>query len=246
MNEIKLCPVCGKPMEHVLTNGRRVPCLCACRASAEAEKRAEWNAQQRAHRQRIRAEQARNSAITGKNSKARFATACMNDHIRHCQQYVNDFDIARAKGIGMMFWGPTGTGKSFGAACIVNALADRGISAKLVSAAQIGDMNATEIMDIAHGYDLVVLDDFGTQAMTDYRKERLYLFVNERYDDGRPFIVTTNTSPDVLMSIAERDVSYYRIYDRLMEMCPPVMVNGGSYRPQAATETRRVLQMILT
>lgn len=81
-----------------------------------------------------------------------------------------------------------------------------------------------ELFDV----DLLVLDDLGREKVTDWASERLYVLVNERYNRGRPTIVTTNYSPD---GLAER--GYDALVSRLVEGSAVVAIGASDYRSQA-------------
>jgi DNA replication protein DnaC len=46
--------------------------------------------------------------------------------------------------------------------------------------------------------DLLVLDDLGAQASTNYALDPFYRLVDDRYVDQRALIITTNFTPDEL------------------------------------------------
>ena len=47
--------------------------------------------------------------------------------IRMAENYVRNWSKAKAENLGLLFWGDVGTGKSFAAACIANALIEMGV-----------------------------------------------------------------------------------------------------------------------
>ena len=49
---------------------------------------------------------------------------------------------------------------------------------------------------------------------------------------GKPLIVTTNLSLDELQH--PQDTPHARIYDRLLEMCAPILFTGTNFRRQTA------------
>lgn len=52
------------------------------------------------------------------------------------------------------------------------------------------------------------------------------------YRSGKPLIVTTNHTPDMLEN--PQDTAHARIYDRLIEMCSPVCFTAKNFRKEAA------------
>lgn len=67
---------------------------------------------------------------------------------------------------------------------------------------------------------------------TDYGLEQVYNVIDSRYRSGKPLIVTTNLSLDELQH--PQDTPHARIYDRLLEMCAPILFTGTNFRRQTA------------
>ena len=74
---------------------------------------------------------------------------------------------------------------------------------------------------------LLVIDDFGTERGTEYGLEQVYHVIDSRYRSRKPLIVTTNLTLDNLQN--PQDTAHARIYDRLLEMCVPVLFTGRTY-----------------
>ncbi len=84
-------------------------------------------------------------------------------------------------------------------------------------------------MDHLTSAGLLVIDDLGTQKMTDWVAERLYLIVNDRYQNGLPMIVTTNLTGDELDRMLGE-----RIMSRLSTSSRMVAVGGSDLRKRGA------------
>lgn len=165
--------------------------------------------------------------------------------------YAVRFGEYLRSGKGLLLYGGVGTGKSFLAACIANAVIDRGYSARMTSLSTIADEmwsadSKAEYLDELCNYGLVVLDDLGVERKTHYMLEMIYKIVNARYTAGMPVIITTNLTPQELSKPA--DIGYARIYDRILEMCLPVRVDGKSRRRESAadrwSEMRKELEVL--
>lgn len=76
------------------------------------------------------------------------------------------------------------------------------------------------------GYEgLLMLDDVGSEKLTDWVQETFYLIVNSRYEEVWPFIITSNFSiKDLADRIGDRTVS------RIVEMCDVVELKGKDRR----------------
>jgi DNA replication protein DnaC len=78
--------------------------------------------------------------------------------------------------------------------------------------------------------DLLHLDDLGAERRTEWVLEQLYSIVNERWQDQRSIIVTTNLGLDQL-----REQLGARTVSRLLEICDePWPVMGDDLRKRAA------------
>lgn len=149
-------------------------------------------------------------------------------------RYVEKFDLMRERGKGLLFFGTVGTGKTFHAACIANALIDRGYPclvtnfARLVNTLQGMYEGKQEYLDSLNKFDLLVLDDLAAERDTEYMNEIIQTIVDSRYRAGLPTIVTTNLSANELKNPA--DVRRQRTYSRLLEMTLPIEVKGRDRR----------------
>lgn len=166
------------------------------------------------------------------------------------KNYVDNFETFYKSNRGLLFWGTVGTGKSYAAACIANELLNRKTPVvmtsfvKVLQVIQYNTENETEFVNRLCAARLLIIDDLGTERNTDYALEKVYNVIDSRYRTGKPLILTTNLNlQDMQMT---QDIRYQRIYDRIFEMCHPVMVNGTSWRINQAkerfNETKRLLE----
>lgn len=156
------------------------------------------------------------------------------------QRYALDFEKYKKDGMGLLLIGPVGVGKTYYAACIANALIDKGYKVKMTNFATIvnelwGCDNKSEYMRCLNSYSLLILDDLGIERSTDYMKEMVYNIVDGRYRSGLPMIITTNLSWEQLTKTT--DIGYKRIFDRVLEKCHPVKVDGQNRRRQNVIST---------
>lgn len=165
------------------------------------------------------------------------------------QAYVENFKTFRKDGKGLLLYGPVGTGKSFYAACGVNALIDRGYPCLMTSfsrlARKISDMREgkQEYIDGLARFSLVALDDLGVERKTEYMDELVYDITDGLYRANVPMIITTNYTPKELAGAD--DMRPLRIYDRVLERCHPIKVDGESRRREKGrddfVEVNRIL-----
>ncbi len=223
-----------------------VPCQCQARDMLVQE---EQEAQQK-HEQVIRRLRGQ-----GLRDPKMLAWTFEND-TTNCKQitmgkrYVAQFDQIRQDNVGMLFWGNVGTGKSFVAGCIANALIDKEVSVCMTNFGVIlADMtnlkiDKNEYMRNLNRNSLLIIDDFGMERDTLFALEQIYNVIDSRYTACKPLIVTTNLT---LAELQNKNIQtdYQRIYDRVLEMCVPVLFEGESKRKHKADEKRNKLREIL-
>lgn len=151
--------------------------------------------------------------------------------------FVQHWEAMREGNVGLLFSGEPGTGKTFFAACIANALIDKGVPAMIatvpsLATAMSADFEAKkpEILAQVKSVELLVLDDVGIERRTSYMAERLFEIVDTRCRAGKPLIVTTNLGLSEIQDQISNPLEYRRVFDRIMELCQPVVVQGGSRR----------------
>ena len=177
-----------------------------------------------------------------------------NDNVRspqmhHAHRYVEQWQTMRSENLGLLLWGGVGTGKSFLAGCIANALMEQEVPARMTNFARIlNELNSSfsgrnDIVDKLCRYPLLVIDDFGMERGTEYALEQIYNIVDSRYRSRKPLIVTTNLTLDEIRH--PQDTTHARIYDRLLEMCVPVSCIGVSLRKENAQEKLERLKSLI-
>ncbi len=93
-------------------------------------------------------------------------------------------------------------------------------------------------------YELLVLDDLGTERNTPFAMEVVYRVIDDRYTSGKPMIVTTNLT---LEQLKKSDiVDYQRIYDRVLGMCIPLHFKAESVRGKLAEGKLAAAKSILS
>lgn len=163
-----------------------------------------------------------------------------NLQTQHARFYADNFAAMREENIGCLFWGSVGTGKSYLAACIANALMEQEIPVFMTNfAVVLNDLTGSfegrnEYIAGLCRYPLLILDDFGMERGTEYGLEQVYNVIDSRYRSRKPLIVTTNLSLSDLQN--PKDTAHARIYDRILEMCAPILFTGKSFRRQTAKE----------
>ncbi|HEO6656909.1 TPA: ATP-binding protein [Streptococcus agalactiae] len=161
-----------------------------------------------------------------------------NQSLIIAKNFVKDYEEMKKENIGLLFYGSVGSGKTYLACCIANALIeDYQIGVKIRNFAQIinelqkggFDFDKNAYIESLVNTSVLILDDLGIERDTSYAKEQVYNIVNNRYLKQKPTIFTTNLSYDTIQNCKD-SVEYQRIYSRIIEMCIPVMVVGEDFR----------------
>lgn len=162
--------------------------------------------------------------------------------IGSAKKYVETWQERKANNDGLLLWGGVGTGKTFYAACIANALIEEGVSVLMTNFSkilnQLSGMYSEDKNHFIAGlmeYSLLIIDDFGIERSTEYAMEQVFNIIDERYKTRLPLIVTTNLSLETMKNPA--DIAHQRIYDRVLAMCIPISFQGENHR-KADTEKK--------
>ena len=224
---------------------RKVMCLCECEQKKDEDALREAKLRERQKEfERLRKETALNPAANfaaddGQNPKM----------AKVAHNFVDKFGELKNRGKGLVWYGDVGTGKTFYASCISNALIDHGYRCLFASIMQIEkalsasfDGREQFMIDLAT-YDLVVLDDFGTERDTEYINEIVYDVVNAVYENGAVLVVTTNLMPDDFLNPS--DMFRRKTYSRLFEMCYFMNFEGEDRRKQKMKADHEEIKNIL-
>ena len=146
--------------------------------------------------------------------------------LRHVRSFVNRIGERVEAGDGLWFAGDVGTGKTSLAMLVSKAAMDAGHSVAIYSTPRLlAEIKGTYDRDSDDSYmrlfrrlcsvDLLHLDDLGAERPTEWVLEQLYSIVNERWQDRRSIVVTSN-----LMDLEKlREQVGHRTVSRLLEIC---------------------------
>ena len=167
--------------------------------------------------------------VDGKRSQYDY----MADRIAFFRQYTADFD---QNGGSLLFYGPTGTGKTFFSNCIARELIETCHSVVYFSAIDLFDLfsrnsfsyneeEGEELDRFITESDLLIIDDLGTEHVTSFSSSKLFYCVNERLNAGKSTLISTNLNPGAL-----RDIYTERVASRILSSFEPVAFGGRDIR----------------
>lgn len=233
------CSKCDGKRETIVTvfgKERKVNCICTCQKEAlEAEE-----LEQKNHEKMRRIEELRK---TGFHDRRLEEWTFYNDDGSHAEimkaarNYVDKFDTFKRDGKGLLLFGNVGTGKTYVAASIANALVDKGVPVLMTNFSRIANKlqetfdGKQAYLDALNKFDLLVIDDLAAERKTEYMQEIVFNVVDSRYRSGLPMIITTNLGMEAFRKPATTMES--RIYDRILENCLPLEVKGKSNRKKS-------------
>jgi DNA replication protein DnaC len=123
--------------------------------------------------------------------------------LRRVKAFTRDIEKNLEDGKGLWFDGPVGTGKTSLAILVAKAARDAGRSYAVYPMPRLlAEIKRTFDRDASDSYmgffrrlctvDVLVLDDLGAEKQTEWVLEQLFSLVNERWQDRRSIVVTTN------------------------------------------------------
>lgn len=142
-----------------------------------------------------------------------------------CKNFVEKFDKSFEN---ILLCGTVGIGKTFLSNCIAKEILDQGHSVLYLSAFQLFDLMAknsfsagdSKESDVAKQYpyifesDLLIIDDLGTELANRFTVAGFFLVINERILRKKSTLISTNLSPEEILSTytercASRIISNY-------------------------------------
>ena len=159
--------------------------------------------------------------------------------VREIRAYVKDVGVNLDQGKGLWLFGDVGTGKTSLAMLVSKAALEAGHSVAIYSMPRLlsdiketyeerSDRSYMQLFERLAGVDLLHIDDLGAEKRTEWVLEQLYSIINERWQEQKSVIVTTN-----LIDVDElRDQIGPRTVSRLHEMCDLIPIMGRDRRMQ--------------
>ena len=232
---IHRCEKCGEPdviRVKLLANWFSATAMCRCQKEAKAKQEEEKA------RQAFRDEIVRNKSVAFTD---RAMQNCIfenddgtNPGVRNIAvKYAEKFEKIKKSGKGLLFFGAVGNGKTFYAGCIANYLLDRGYKVLLTNIYRIEgrmrhEADRDDYIDSLERYDLLIIDDFGTERDTEYMNEIVFQIIDARYRSSLPMILTSNITLEELGR--PESIKNQRIFSRILDRCVPIEFTGKDRR----------------
>ena len=120
--------------------------------------------------------------------------------------YLPNFEKSNTN---LLFYGESGTGKTFLSWCIAKELLDKGYlviyktSDELIKDLRsIALENNSTLLDLLINCDLLIIDDLGSEQITDFSSTELFTLINKKILKNKKMLISTNLS---LPLISKRD-----------------------------------------
>lgn len=136
--------------------------------------------------------------------------------LRSCKRFVNEFDTSDTN---FLFYGKSGLGKTFLSSAIATELLKKGKDVLYISANSLfpmledlhfgrGDEKSRYIAEKVLDADLLILDDLGSEFITQFTTSEFFRIMNQRLLTGKKMVFSTNLDfSEITNTYSERIVS---------------------------------------
>ena len=144
---------------------------------------------------------------------------------------------------GLFITGAYGVGKTYLASCIANEIIKNGKSVIFGTLIQLLDfirdsysdseVSDKDYLNLYSSVELLIIDDLGKEKPTEWVLEKLFLIVNNRYNNYLPIVITTNYNRNQLRERLCINKNYSivdSIISRLYEMCGGIEIKDDDHR----------------
>lgn len=156
----------------------------------------------------------------------------------------------------LLFSGGTGRGKTHLAVAILKKLLQKGIPCLFVDFHELlaeirntydplSQASEFQILRPVLNTQVLLLDDLGSQRMSEWVQDTVFHIINLRYSQKRVLIATTNLGMEPSKKASEetlQDRLGYRVISRLYEMCTFIELEGPDYRKDVRKVSRDFLR----
>lgn len=135
----------------------------------------------------------------------------------------------------LLFYGPTGQGKTFMLNCIAKELLDENVNVVYQTAFTLCEVmeeqkfRRTEISNLKYSQlfssDLLIVDDLGIEMTNSFTASGIFNIINKRLLGGKKTLISTNLSPKELSSTYTD-----RVFSRVFQKFIPIKFYGNDLR----------------
>ena len=234
-NHLIYCSKCNTPRQcrHELQGKVLIPSI-RCKCQQEIFEQEE--AQRKLHEKQMEIEHLKTSGLQDKSLyDYTFAKDNgSNPEMKLAHNYVSNWEEMKANASGLLIWGDVGTGKSFFAGCIANALLEKGVPVLMTNFSRILNTltgmhfeDRNQFIHSLNRYSLLIIDDLGTEAINTMTTSQFFVCLNERILNHKSTLISTNLE---LTELA----TYYseRIFSRIFNNFTVLHLFGNDIRIQ--------------
>ena len=135
-----------------------------------------------------------------------------------CERAMNFADNFDRTHDNFLVMGNAGTGKTFITSCIANRALERGKTVYYQTAFRLFEIlenarfkktedDASEIVKYAYDVDLLIIDDLGTEFITQFTSAALFDIINSRIISGKSTVISTNLGFEELSNLYSQRVT---------------------------------------
>ena len=160
----------------------------------------------------------------------------------YVKDVVNDYinkNKDTMKSDGLIIMGKSNIGKTHLAAAIANKLIENDKTVLIDRLTNLLDRiretyedntkSENELIEIYSNADMLIIDDLGTEKISNWALEKLYTIIQNRYENGLPIIITTRFNKKGLIqrfSYSKDSELVDAIISKLYQMCFGILLKG--------------------
>lgn len=166
-----------------------------------------------------------------------FESSENNTALQQVEAYTKNWKAMSSEGKNLLLWGAPGTGKTHAAACLANELTRQGFTVPMTSIRSLINFLAVQKFSTSATWldryiqaDLLILEDLGLSAASDYELSLLFELIDGRYREQKPVVITTCLQPDMLRTV--KDLRWNQILSRFLQKYISIRFFCRNYREQ--------------
>ena len=160
----------------------------------------------------------------------------------YVKDVVNDYinkNKDTMKSDGLIIMGKSNVGKTHLAAAIANKLIENDKTVLIDRLTNLLDRiretyedntkSENELIEVYSNADMLIIDDLGTEKISNWALEKLYTIIQNRYENGLPIIITTRFNKKGLIqrfSYSKDSELVDAIISKLYQMCFGILLKG--------------------